>query len=138
MVYKLNNGPYNDKVHKHCIFFFYRGGAAWRAGSSSSSSSDFLLTCKYRGHIHNSGPPSRQLACCMHGRPHTRSPGVSIMRVDSQELPLSAIPLCQLLPSHVLGCREGYLIFTTFYDLHYRIYSAIRQGFPFSKMTTNN
>ena len=64
--------------------------------SSSSSSSDFWLTCRYSGHIHNSGPPSRQLACCMHGRSHTRSPGVSIMRVDSWELPLSAIPLCQL------------------------------------------
>ena len=67
----------------------------------SSSSSDFWLTCRYRGHIHNSGPPSRQLACCTHGRSHTRSPGVSIMRVDSWELPLSAIPLCQLLPSHL-------------------------------------
>ena len=51
--------------------------------SSSSSSSDFLLTCRYRGHIHNSGPPSRQLACCTHGRSHTRSPGISIIRVDS-------------------------------------------------------
>ena len=69
--------------------------------SSSSSSSDFWLTCRYRGHIHNSGPPSRQLACCTHGRSHTRSPVVSIMRVDSWELPLSAIPLCQLLPSHL-------------------------------------
>ena len=69
--------------------------------SSSSSSSDFWLTCRYRGHIHNSGPPSRQLACCTHGRSHTRSPGVSIMRVDSWELPLSAIPLRQLLPSHL-------------------------------------
>ena len=66
-----------------------------------SSSSDFWLTCKCRGHIHNSGPPSWQLACCTHGRSHTRSPGVSIMRVDSWELPLSAIPLCQLLPSHL-------------------------------------
>ena len=47
--------------------------------------------CRYRGHIHNSGPPSRQLACCTHGRSHTRSPGVSSMRVDSRELPLSAI-----------------------------------------------
>ena len=66
------------------------------------SSSDFLLTCRYRGHIHNSGPPSRQLACCTHGRSHTRSPGVSIKkRVDSWELPLSAIPLCKLLPSHL-------------------------------------
>ena len=51
--------------------------------SSSSSSSDFRLTCRYRGHIHNSGPSSRQLACCTHGRSHTRSPGVSIMRVNS-------------------------------------------------------
>ena len=34
----------------------------------------FLLTCRYRGHIHNSGPPSRQLACCTHDRSHTRSP----------------------------------------------------------------
>ena len=54
--------------------------------SSSSSSSDFLLRCRYRGHIHNSGPPSGQLACSTHGRSHTRSPGV---------------PLCQLLPSHL-------------------------------------
>ena len=61
----------------------------------TSSSSDFWLTCWYRGHIHNSGPPSRQLACCTHGRSHTRSPGVSIMRVDSWELPLSAIPFCR-------------------------------------------
>ena len=68
---------------------------------SSASSSDFWLTCRYRGHIYNSGPPSRQLACCTHGRSHTRSPGVSIMRVDSWELPLSAIPLYQLLPSHL-------------------------------------
>ena len=30
---------------------------------------------------------------------HTRSPGMSIMRVDSRELPLSAIPLCQ--PCHL-------------------------------------
>ena len=67
----------------------------------SSSSSDFWLTCRYRGHIHNSGPPSRQLACCTHDRSHTRSPGVSIMRVNSWELPLSAIPLRQLLPSHL-------------------------------------
>ena len=45
--------------------------------------------------------PSRYLACCMHGRSHTRSPGMSIMRVDSRELPVSAIPLCQLLPCHL-------------------------------------
>ena len=32
------------------------------SSSSSSSSSDFLLTCRYRGHIHNSGPPSRLAA----------------------------------------------------------------------------
>ena len=37
---------------------------------------------------------------CTDGRSHTRSPGTSIMRVDSRELPLSAIPLCQLLPCH--------------------------------------
>ena len=36
----------------------------------------------------------------MHGRSHTRSPGMSIMRVDSRELSLSTIPLCQLLPCH--------------------------------------
>ena len=30
----------------------------------------------------------------MHGSSHTRSPHISIMRVDSRELPLSAIPLC--------------------------------------------
>ena len=34
-------------------------------------------------------------------RSHTRSPGMSIMRVDSRELPLSAIPLCQLFPCHL-------------------------------------
>ena len=43
--------------------------------------------------IHISGPSSRS---------HPRSPGVSIKRVDSQKLPLSVIPLCQLLP-----CRLG-------------------------------
>ena len=37
----------------------------------------------------------------MHGRSHTRSPGMSIMRVDGRELPLSAIPLCQLFPCHL-------------------------------------
>ena len=56
--------------------------------------------CGYRGNIHINGPPSRYLACCTHGRSHTRSPGTSIMRVDSGELPLSTIPLCQLLPCH--------------------------------------
>ena len=61
----------------------------------------FLINVQVQGHIHDSGPPSRQLACCTHGRSHTRSPGVSIMRDDSWELPLSAIPLCQLLPSHL-------------------------------------
>ena len=60
--------------------------------SSSSLSSDFLLTW-YRGNIHISGTPSRLLACCTHGRSHNISPGMSIMRVDSQELPLSAIPV---------------------------------------------
>ena len=40
-------------------------------------------------------------ACCTHGRPPTRSPGVSIMKDDSRELPLSAIPLCQLPLSHL-------------------------------------
>ena len=43
-----------------------------------------------------------QVAGLLHyGRSHTRSPGISIMRVDSRELPLSAIPLCQLLPCHL-------------------------------------
>ena len=37
----------------------------------------------------------------MHCRSHTRSLGVSIMRVDSRERPPSAIPLCQLLPCHL-------------------------------------
>ena len=77
--------------------------------------------CRYRDHTHNSGSPSRQLACCTHGRSHTRSPGVPIMRVDSWELPLSAIPLCQLLPSHLGSPRptlsinlyvKGFLHFT--------------------------
>ena len=45
--------------------------------------------------------PFQTAGFCMHGRSHTRSPGMSIMRVDSRELPLSAIPLCQLLPCHL-------------------------------------
>ena len=36
----------------------------------------FLINVQVQGHIHNSGPASRQLACCTHGRSHTRSPGV--------------------------------------------------------------
>ena len=32
---------------------------------------------------------------------YTKSPGMSIMRVESQELQLSAIPLCQLFPCHL-------------------------------------
>ena len=65
------------------VFFVAATSTLTLLHSSSSSSSDFLLTCRYRGYIHNSGPSSRQLACCTHGRSHTRSPGVSIMRVDS-------------------------------------------------------
>ena len=61
---------------------------------SSSSSLDFWLICRYRGNI-----PFQVL--CMLGRSHTRSPGMSIMRANSQELPLSAVPLCQLLPCHL-------------------------------------
>ena len=35
-------------------------------------------------------PNTINLACCMHGkRSHTRSPGMSIIRVDGRELPLS-------------------------------------------------
>ena len=44
--------------------------------------------------------PGGWLAACMADLT-TRSPGVSIMRVDSPELPLSAIPLCQLPPNHL-------------------------------------
>ena len=43
--------------------------------------------------MHISGPPYRWLACCTHGRSRARYPGMSIMRVDSRELPLSAISL---------------------------------------------
>ena len=55
---------------------------------------------RYRGNPHQQAR-SRYLACCRHGRSHTRSPGMSIMRVISRELPLSRIPLCQLLPCHL-------------------------------------
>ena len=41
----------------------------------SSSYSDFWSTCRYRGNIHISGSPSRELACCTHGRYHTRDAG---------------------------------------------------------------
>ena len=91
-----------------CLFFFLSAAHSFTCHwlftlvlsgnsscSSSSSSSDFWLTCRYKGSIHISGPPST------YGRSHTRSPGMSIMRVDSQELQLSAIPLCQLLPCHL-------------------------------------
>ena len=47
----------------------------------------------YRGHIHNSGSPSRQL--------HAWQISHQISRCLYHELPLSAIPLCQLLPSHL-------------------------------------
>ena len=40
-------------------------------------------------------------ACCTHGRSHTRSPGMSITRVDNEELPPSALPVCQMLPCHL-------------------------------------
>ena len=81
-----------------------------------STQNKFPFSSRLRGNIHISGLPplpppppppyththlNRQLACCMHGRSHTRSPGVSIMRVDSWELPLSGIPFCQLLPCHL-------------------------------------
>ena len=48
-----------------------------------------------------------EVAGFTHGRSCTRSPGTSIMRVDGRELPLSAIPLCQLFPCHLgpLGPR---------------------------------
>ena len=72
------------------------------ANASSPSSSDFLLTCRYRGNIHNSGPPSRQLACCMHGRSHTRSPGVSIMGGRL----LGASTLCDPSPTNSVACQS--------------------------------
>ena len=103
---------------------------------SSSSSSDFLLTCQYRGHIHNSGPPFRQLACCTHDISHTRSPGVSIMRVDSWELPLSAIPLCQLLALEYIPCTRRTINSSTpsFLSAHQMTFLGTRSN-AFSRST---
>ena len=57
----------------------------------------FLINMQVQGqHPHQWALPDS----CTHGRSQTRSPGMSIMRVDSRELPLSAIPL-QLLPCHL-------------------------------------
>ena len=59
----------------------------------------FLINVQVQGqHPHQWAP--FQLAGLLHAWQLTRSPGTSIMRVDSRELPLSAIPLCQLLPCH--------------------------------------
>ena len=41
-----------------------------------------------------------------YGRSHTRSPGMFVMRVDSQELPLSAVPLCQAHVFHQPVCER--------------------------------
>ena len=43
----------------------------------------FFINVQVQGPYPQQWAPSRQLACCTHGRSHTRSPGVSIMRVDS-------------------------------------------------------
>ena len=63
----------------------------------------FLINVQVQGqHPHQWAP--FQIAGLLHAwqlsGSHTRSPGTSIMRVDSRELPLSAVPLCQLLPCH--------------------------------------
>ena len=54
----------------------------------------------------------------MHGRCHTRSPGIFVMRVDSQELPLSAIPLCQLLPCHLGPLKPKLSILTALLECY--------------------
>ena len=69
------------------VFFFH----------SKSIITRFWLSCKYSSNIHVSWPPSRKYSCCMHGRFHNRSPGVSIMRLESR-----VIPLCQLFPCHLV------------------------------------
>ena len=62
----------------------------------------FLIRVQVQGqHPHQWAP--FQIAGLLHAWQisHQISTGMSIMRVDSRELPLSAIPLCQLLPCHV-------------------------------------
>ena len=56
----------------------------------------FAINVQVQGqHPHRWGPlPGSRLAARM-------VPGMSIMRIDGRELPLSAIPLCQLLPCHL-------------------------------------
>ena len=78
------------------------------------------------GHIHNSGPPSRQLACCTHGRSHTRSPGVSVLRVN---IMTTKIRICQYVSfiepqkfdtANILSGLQYVLIFTL-WNLHCHI-----------------
>ena len=98
----LNTLSYLELWKHNMVFISRVTSYSWIRESACIIIIGFLINVQVQGpYIHNSGPPSRQLACCMHGRSHTRSPGVSNMRVDSWEPPLSAIPLCQLFPSHL-------------------------------------
>ena len=78
----IPNNYHHHHHHHHRIFYQHAGTGA-------------TCTSVPPPHPH---PLFQVLACCMHGRFHTRSPGVSVMRVDNRELPLSAISLFQLLP----------------------------------------
>ena len=80
---------------RHYFFFFQQNKKKmiiFLSSSSAAAAADFWLTCRYRGqHAHQWAP--FQVA--------GRSPGMSIMRGDSRELPLSVMPLCQPLPCHL-------------------------------------
>ena len=61
----------------------------------------FLINMQVQGqHPHQCAP--FQIAGLLHAWQSSHQiSSMSIMRVDSRELPLSAIPLCQLLPCHL-------------------------------------
>ena len=86
--------PTNEKQMQFCPNLLISGMCL------SSSSSDFLFFVSRAGTgaVSTSvGPLPGSWLAARNDRSHTRSPGVSVIRVDCRELPLSAIPLCQLL-----------------------------------------
>ena len=65
----------------------------------------FLINVQVQGqHPHQWAP--FQIAGLLHAwQISHHSPGMSLMRVDGRELPLSAVPLCQLFPCHLAPPR---------------------------------
>ena len=70
----------------------------------------FLLTCRYMGSIHISGPP---LSSWLAARMADLTPDlhVCLSVVDSRELPLAAIPLCHQFRWHLGPPRPARFIY---------------------------